>query len=277
MTTTYPETSASTGLARSIAAKLSLAWQLCRREVAGQYKGSALGILWSLLTPLFMLAIYTLVFGSVLKVRWPGTSENASMGEFAVILFAGLIVFQLFAEVINRAPTLILANQNYVTKVVFPLQILPVVALGSALFHTAVSLVVLLVFEYIIFGRIPLTALWLPIVLAPYCVAILGLAWFLASFGTFVRDVGQFLGTLVTALMFLSPILYPLTALPECLQPWLALNPIVLAVEQSRDVLIFGKMPEFTALGIYALAAIVTAALGYMWFHKTRKGFADVL
>lgn len=277
MTTTYPETTAPMRLARSVAARLSPSYQLCRREVAGRYKGSVLGIFWSLLTPLFMLAIYTLVFGTVLKARWTGATDDTPLGEFSVILFAGLVVFQLFAEVINRAPTLILANQNYVTKVVFPLQILPLVALGSALFQTAVSLVVLLVFEYAIFGAIPLTALWLPVVLIPYCVIILGLAWFLASFGTFVRDVGQFLGTVVTALMFLSPVFYPLSMLPEWLRPWLVLNPIALAVEQARDVLIFGRMPDFTALGIYALAAVGTAFLGFLWFQKTRKGFADVL
>jgi len=250
---------------------------LVRREIVGRYRGSALGILWSLLTPLFMLAVYTFVFGTVLKARWSEASETASLAEFGVILFAGLIIFQLFAEVITRAPNLILSNQNYVKKIVFPLEILVPVALGSALFHAAVSFIVLLVFMLVIHGGVPWTVLLLPLVIAPLLLLILGLAWFLASLGTYVRDIGQVLGTVVTALMFLSPIFFPLSALPDWLQPWLALNPISLPVTQARDVLIFGKLPNFAALGVYTLAAAAIAWLGYTWFEKTRKGFADVL
>lgn len=223
-----------------------------------------------------MLGIYTFIFGTVFKARWGG-DVNSSTGEFAVILFAGLIVFQLFAEVITRAPTLILGNSNYVKKVVFPLEILVPVALGSALFNTGVSLVVLLGFAMLVFGGIPLTALLLPIVLAPFCLMLLGLGWFLASLGVFVRDINQFLGTLVTALMFLSPIFFPISALPPWLQPWLVLNPLAIPVEQLRNVLLFGKMPAFGILAVYTLVAVIIAKLGYSWFQKTRKGFADVI
>lgn len=257
--------------------RFTLLLPLIRREVVGRYRGSVLGILWSLLTPLFMLAVYTFVFGQVFKARWAGASENASMGEFAVTLFAGLIVFQLFSEVVTRAPGLILANQNYVKKIVFPLEILVPVTLGSALFHTAISLVVLFAFMLPIHGGVPWTALLLPVVLVPYCLSILGLSWFLASLGAYVRDIGQVLGTLVSALMFLSPIFFPISALPEWIQPWLVLNPIALPVEQARDLLIFGKLPNFAALGLYSVVAVVVALLGYEFFQQTRKGFADVL
>lgn len=250
---------------------------LIRREIAGRYRGSALGILWSLLTPLFMLGVYTFVFGHVFKARWAGASENASMGEFAVTLFAGLIVFQLFAEVVTRAPSLILGNQNYVKKIVFPLEILVPVTLGTALFHAAISLIVLFAFMLPIHGGLPWTALLLPIVLVPYCLSILGVSWFLASLGTYVRDIGQILGTVVTALMFLSPIFFPLSALPEWIQSWLVLNPIAVPVEQARNLLIFGKLPDFAALGYYSVVAVVVAVLGYQFFQQTRKGFADVL
>ncbi len=250
---------------------------LVRREIISRYRGSVLGILWSLLTPLLMLAVYTFMFGTVFKARWGGASANASTGEFAVILFAGLIIFQLFAEVINRAPTLILANSNYVKKVVFPLETLVPVALGSALFQVGVSLVVLFGFMLFVYGSIPLTALWLPIVLAPFCLMLLGLGWFLASLGVFVRDINQFLGTLVTAMMFLSPIFFPLSSLPKWLQGWLILNPLTLPVEQARNVLIFGKMPEFLLLAIYSVVSLFVAVAGYWWFQKTRKGFADVI
>lgn len=255
-----------------------------RREIAGRYRGSMLGILWSLLTPLLMLAVYTFVFGVVLRARWAGGGDaggaaaaEPSMAEFAVILFAGLIVFQLFAEVITRAPTLILTNANYVKKVVFPLEILPVVALGSALFHAGVSIVVLLVFRLMVFGVVPVTSLLLPLVLAPFCLLILGLSWFIAALGVYYRDINQFLGTLVMALLFLSPIFFPLSALPEWLRPWVALNPISFPVEQTRAVLIFGTLPDFAGLAAYTVFAIAIATLGYAWFQKTRKGFADVL
>jgi lipopolysaccharide transport system permease protein len=224
-----------------------------------------------------MLGVYTFVFGTVFKARWTSASESASTGEFAVILFAGLIVFQIFAEVINRAPGLIVANQNYVKKVVFPLEVLVPVALGSALFHAGVSLVVLMIFIIAIHGGIAWTALWLPVVIAPFCLMILGLGWFFASIGTFVRDIGQILGTVVTAMMFLAPIFFPVSALPDWLRPYLLLNPVTLPVMQVREVLIFGKSPDFAALGVYTLVATVVAVLGYQFFQKTRKGFADVL
>ncbi|MFO1098503.1 MAG: ABC transporter permease [Xanthobacteraceae bacterium] len=256
--------------------------QLVRREVVGRYRGSILGIAWSLLTPLFMLAVYTFVFSTIFKARWNPSATGADvaehpLAEFAIILFAGLIVFQLFGEVVNRAPRLILENVNYVKKIVFPLEILPIVALGSALFHTFVSMVVLLVFIVLFMEQIPQTAVLLPVALAPYAILILGLAWFLASLGVYFRDIAQFLSTIVTALMFLSPIFFPSTALPEWLQPWLALNPIALPVEETRNVLIWGKAPDWAALGLYSLIAVAVAVLGYVWFQKTRKGFADVI
>jgi homopolymeric O-antigen transport system permease protein len=257
--------------------RLSLIVQLTRRSVIGRYRGSALGILWSLLTPLFMLAVYTFVFGAVFQARWAGQAEDASMAEFAVALFAGLIVFQFFAEVITGAPGIVLANQTYVKKVVFPLEILVPVSVGSALFHLCVSLAVLFAFVLPVHGSIPLTALWLPVILAPYCLVILGLGWFLASLGTYVRDIGQVLGTIVTALMFLSPIFFPLSALPGWIRPYVYLNPIALPVEQLRNAVIFGVAPDAISLTIYAIVAVVVAVLGYTFFQKTRKGFADVL
>jgi lipopolysaccharide transport system permease protein len=255
--------------------------QLTRRDITGRYRGSALGILWSLLTPLFMLAVFTFVFGTIFQARWAPSSGHAqaasSTAEFAIILFAGLIVFQLFAEVVNRAPTLILSNVNYVKKVVFPLEVLPVVALGSALFHAGVSFVVLVAFILAISGQVPLTALLLPLILVPFSALILGLGWLFASLGVFLRDISQILGTLVTALMFLSPIFFPSTALPEWIRPWIMLNPIALPVEQAREVLIWGNAPDWTGLAIYSMVAFAVAAAGYAWFQKTRKGFADVL
>lgn len=258
-------------------ANISLLKNLIQREIRSRYRGSLLGLLWMLLTPLIMLSVYTFIFGVLFRSRWPSTNEDASIFEFASILFVGLIIFHLFSGVINRAPGLILANRNYVTKIVFPLEILVPVALGSALFQAGVSFVVLIVFMIFIYGAIPLSALLLPLPLIPFCLIILGLSWFLASLGTYLRDIGQILGTIVTALMFLSPIFFPLSRLPEWIQPWVLLNPIALPVEQVRNVIIFNKGLDWPVLGIYFVVSLIVAYSGYCFFQKTKKGFADVL
>ena len=253
----------------------SLIKALVQREVIGRYRGSVMGILWSFLNPVFMLAVYTFVFSVVFKARWSGGSESKT--EFALILFAGLIVFNLFAECFNRAPGLILANVNYVKKVVFPLEILPWVALGSALFHAMISLGVWFIAYLILFGVPHITVLLLPLVILPLLLLIMGLTWGLASLGVYLRDVSQFIGILTTVLMFLSPIFYPASALPEKYRHLLLLNPLTPAIEQAREVLFWGKVPDMTILSVYLLGAALVAWLGFAWFQKTRKGFADVL
>lgn len=246
-----------------------------KREVLGRYRGSVLGILWSFFNPLFMLAVYTFVFSEVFKARWSGGSESKT--EFALVLFGGLIVFNLFAECINRAPGLILSNTNYVKKVVFPLEILPFVGLLSALYHALISLGVWLVAYTLLFGVPHVTALLLPLVILPFCLLIIGLSWALASLGVFLRDVSQFIGVLTTVLMFLSPVFYPATALPEAYRHLLYFNPLTPVIEQTRDVLFWGKSPDLFVMGIYWIVAATIAWLGFAWFQKTRKGFADVL
>lgn len=258
----------------------ALMWQMIRREVIGRYRGSWLGILWSFITPVLMLTVYTFVFGVVFQARWSGGATAIGADnklEFAMVLFAGLIVFNLFAECVGRAPGLVLDNVNYVKKVIFPLEILPWVSLGSALFHAAISLGVLVVGLLALgFGLTP-TALLLPLVLLPYLLVVMGISWFLAALGVFVRDIGQVVGMALTVLMFLSPIFYPASALPEGIREWLFVNPVTLAIEQTRAVLIWGRTPDWGELGRYALAALPVAWLGFFWFQKTRKGFADVL
>ncbi|TPL80668.1 ABC transporter permease [Mesorhizobium sp. B2-3-12] len=257
-----------------------LIFPLVRREVTGRYRGSAFGLAWSLLNPLFMLAVYTFVFGVVMKSRWtiPGQQgATDSTGEYAVVLFCGLIVFQFFAEVVSLAPGLIVANANYVKKIVFPIHILPLVSAGAALFHAAVSLLVLLVFAYAVFGHIPLTVILAPLAFAPLVVLVLGIAWILASIGVYFRDMSQIVSPLVTATMFLSPVFFQRASLPIWLQPWLSLNPLAIPVENFRNVVLFGVQPNWPALGYYSVAAMAIAFLGYQFFQKTRRGFADVL
>ncbi len=253
-----------------------LIWQLTRREVAGRYRGSLMGLAWSFLNPLLMLVIYTFVFSVVFKARW-NSSTGESRTDFAVILFTGMIVFGLFAEIINRAPGLIVSNTNYVKKVVFPLEILSWVALGSVLFHSFVSLIVLLLVQVFLNHSLPWTIIFFPIVLLPLIFASLGVTWFLASLGVFVRDIGQMTGVFTTMLMFLSAVFYPISALPATYQTYLKLNPLVLIITESRKVLIFGILPDWFSLGIAFLMGFTIAFAGFWWFQKTRKGFADVL
>lgn len=222
-----------------------------------------------------MLAIYTFVFSVVFQARWGDGSGSKT--EFALVLFAGLIVFNVFAECINRAPGLILSNPNYVKKVIFPLEILPFVGLLSAVYHMVISLLVWFVAYVILFGVPHATVFWLPLVMLPFALFIMGLSWALGSLGVFLRDMSQFIGVVVTALMFLSPIFYPVSALPEAFRYILYLNPLTPVIEMTRGVLCWGKLPNFTLLGIYWLSTSVIAWLGFAWFQKTRKGFADVL
>lgn len=248
---------------------------LIRREVIGRYQGSALGLLWSLFNPMLMLAVYTFFFSVVFQARWLGGSN--SKAEFALILFAGLLVFNFFAECITRAPLLVVGNVNYVKKIVFPLELLPVVVMGSAAFHLMVSLAVWLIFHLAFFGVPHWTVLLFPLVLLPMFVLTLGVSWILASLGVFLRDVTQVVAALVPLLMFMSPVFYPVKSLPAAYQPLVHLSPVTLAVEQAREVLYWGTVPVWLSWGVYMAVSCLTAWLGYAWFQKTRKGFADVL
>ena len=253
----------------------SLIHASAKREVLGRYRGSTLGLLWSFFNPIFMLSVYTFVFSGVFKARWSAGSESKT--EFALVLFAGLIVFNLFAECINRAPGLILSNPNYVKKVVFPLEILPTVVLLSAAYHMLVSLGVWLVAHVILFGLPHATVLLLPLIILPFFLFIMGLSWALASLGVFLRDVSQFIGAIVTTFLFISPIFYPSSALPERFRLFVSLNPLAPVIEMARDSLYWGYAPDFQILSVYFLMSCLIAWLGFAWFQKTRKGFADVL
>ena len=188
-----------------------------------------------------------------------------------------MIIHGLFAECVNRAPGLILSNVNYVKKVIFPLEILPWVALGSALFHSFVSIVVLLGAYLILNAHIPWTAILFPLLILPLILVTMGFAWFLAAMGVFLRDVGQTTGILTTVMLFLSPVFYPLSNLPEGYRNLLLINPLTFIIQQAREVLIWGRLPDWFGLAVYCFASVVIAWSGFWWFQRSRKGFADVL
>ncbi|MDE2430277.1 MAG: ABC transporter permease [Burkholderiales bacterium] len=263
-------------LLRSLWTNRQLITQMTRREVVGRYQGSVMGLTWSFFHPALMLAVYTFVFSVVFKSRWGGGNVE-SKTDFAVLLFTGMIVHGLFADVINRAHGVVSGNSNYVKRVIFPLEILPVVTLGAALFHSLVSLSVLLLAFLLFNSYLHWTAIFLPFIFLPLIILSLGFAWLLASLGVFLRDVGQTIGIFTMVLMFLSPIFYPVAALPPAFRPWLLDNPLTFIIEQARDVLVWGKSPQWMGLTIYTVVAMFIAWLGYAWFQKTRKGFADVL
>lgn len=261
---------------QSLWANRHLIKQLARRDIVGRYKGALIGIAWSFVTPILMLAVYTFVFSVVFKARWGGATGD-SRGQFALIMFVGMLVHGLFAEIINRAPGLVLANPNYVKKIVFPLEVLsPMVGL-SALFHAAIGVIIFLLAFVLLGGSVSWVIIFLPLILLPLFVLAVGLAWFLASFGVYVRDVGQVTGIITTVMLFLAPVFYPLENLPQNFRWIVQMNPLTFIIQQAREVLVWGRVPDLAGLLIYLLVAWLVACAGFAWFQKTRKGFADVL
>lgn len=248
---------------------------MTKREIIGRYRGSLLGTLWSFFNPIFMLAVYTFFFSTIFKSRWEGSSGSKT--EFAIILFSGMLVFGLFSECINRAPNLILSNVNFVKKVIFPLEILAFINIGTAIFHLMTGLLAWLIFYTIFFGIPKFTILLLPFILLPLIIFTLGISWMLSSLGVFLRDVGQTTSIFVTALSFLTPIFYPISAIPPEYQSILQINPLTTVIENTRKILVWGQIPEFTPWLISLIISIFVAYLGFAWFQKTRKGFSDVL
>jgi lipopolysaccharide transport system permease protein len=263
-------------LARNLLRHRSLIGQFVRREVSARYRGSALGLLWSFLNPLLLLAMFTFVFGVVFRARWPhhGTGR---LSEFAVVLFCGMVVLGVFGECLTRAPTMMVSATNYVKRVVFPLEILPVASLGAALFHGLVGLGVLVAANLVVSRRVHWTVVLVPLVAAPLAFLILGLTWLVASLGVFFRDLGQVMGLLVQGLMFLTPVFYPVEALPEGFRPLLRLNPLTPIVEGLRRVVLWGAAPDWASLAAWTAVDAAVMMAGYAWFMGTKRAFADVL
>jgi len=259
----------------TLARSRGLLWALSKREIAARFKGSYGGLSWYVIQNLLLLALYSLVFGSLFKSRWVQGSHLP--GDYTIALFIGLILFNIFAECITRAPTLILSNANYVKKVVFPLEVLPIVQLVTALFNAFVAVLVLVVMAIFLGAPLSWQGLWLPIIILPLLILTLGLSWLLAAIGTYVRDVNQVITLLISAVMFLSPLFYQISSLPPRARPYITLNPLTVPMEEARGALMFGEPPNLVSLVIYFCIAMIVATMGFVFFQKARKGFADVL
>ena len=250
--------------------------QFVRREVTSRYRGSMFGLIWSFLTPLLLLAIYTFVFGVVFQARWPGLRAG-SLGEFALVVFCGLVVLNLFGECVSRAPGLVVGSPTYVKRVVFPLEILPVVTVGSALVTTGASLAVLLAVRLVMERTLPWTVVLAPVVLVPLVLLTLGVAWFLASLGVFVRDIHYLVVLLLQVLVFVTPVFYPLDAVPEGFRAVLSINPLHPVVDDLRRVVLWGRLPDWPRFAVSLVVGGAAALLGHAWFMRTRRAFADVI
>lgn len=261
---------------RVIIKNFSLIITLSEREIKGRYKGSYLGFMWAIINPLLLLLVYTFVFSVVFKARWGGDVSGGKL-DFALVMFVGIAIHGMLSESLIKSPGLILNNPNYVKKIIFPLEILPLVNAIAAFVHALIALAALLIVFLCTKTYINWTAIFVPFVLFPlffYCV---GFGFILASLGVFLRDISQGIGFISTALLFLSPVFYPVSSLPQQYQEWMNLNPLTLIIEQSRQVIIVGELPNWIEmLKAYALSLLI-CIVGYIWFQKTRKGFADVI
>jgi lipopolysaccharide transport system permease protein len=264
------------GMVASLVRNRVLIGQLAKRDVVLRYRGSYLGVVWSLITPLLMLAVYTFVFSVIFKQRW-GTAAGQSKADFALTLFCGLLVYNVFGETILRAPLLVTSNPSYVKKVRFPLEALPVAALCTALVNGGTSLVILLIAWVAVHHSVSSTIWLFPVALLPLCLLSLGLAWFLASLGVFIRDIAHPIGVLVQMLIFVSGIFFPLSAVPASYARVMMLNPLVTLIENLRRTLIWGQQPIWTWWVIAMAGSLVVLQLGYYWFMRSRKAFADVI
>lgn len=249
--------------------------QMVKRELNSRYQGSFLGILWAFIQPLILLVVYTFVFSEVFNARW-GTQVSGKT-DFALALFTGMTVHNLFTEVLNKSPTLITSNTSYVKKIIFPLEILPTITIGTASIQAAISAGTILAINLLVTKQIAISALTLPLVLLPLIFFVMGISFILASLGVYIRDLSQSIGLITSVSVFLSPVFYPISALPEKYRGWLYLNPLTYIIEETRNVMLWGNFPDWYTLALYTIGSIGFATLGFNWFQKTRKGFADVI
>ena len=254
----------------------SLLWQFVKRNILVRYRGSFLGVLWSFVHPLMMLCVYTFVFSVVFKARW-GVDTGGGRGSFAIIMFCGMAIFNVFSEAVNLNCGIVVSNTNLVKKVIFPLEILPLSQTVATFIVGMVWFLLLFLGAVFIFGKLSFTMLLLPLILIPLFLFALGVSFFTASLGVYVRDTSYVVGVVLQVLFFVTPIFYPVSAIPERFRWPIRLNPLTLLIEEARKVFLYGELPDWRFLVAAFLISLLVLHLGFLWFHKTKKGFADVL
>lgn len=272
----WPQLLLPWAIVRALAGHGTLLRQFTLRDILARYRGSYLGVFWSLLRPLGMLTVYVVVFGFILQPQL-GSDAGASKLDFVLSLFCGLILFDFFAEVIGRAPTLVLSRPQFITKVVFPLEVLPLSAVAAALLQMVISFVPFFGGILLVRGSIPATAALLPLVLVPLICFALGLGWLLSSLGVFVRDLNAAVPLLLVILMFASAIFYSLNSVPLQFRFFFDLNPMAALVDDARSVALLGRTPAWGRFAAVCAAGVVVAVSGYAFFMRTKRGFADVI
>lgn len=262
-------------IAARLWAQRQLLRQLTNRSVQQRYRGSMLGLAWAILNPIFMLLVYTFVFGIILKVKWNGQGSHFF---FAMNLYCGLIVYGIFSESVGSASIQVISNPSYVKKILFPLEILPLAGLGAAIIFNLFSLAILLFCTQFFMHPLTIHIIALPIVWVPLFLFTAGLSWIVAAMGVFMRDIGQLIIIILQVVFYLCPIVYPISAIPAPYQSWmLRVNPLAVFVEESRRVLLERSWPIWHWLPLNYAECLIVFIFGYYAFMKTKRGFADVI
>ena len=254
---------------------LELLFSLTWRDIKSKYSGSVIGWFWALVTPLIMLGVYTFVFSVVFNARWGGQIESKS--QFALFLFSGLIQFNFFSESLNTSAGSILGNENYVKKIIFPLEVLPLVSCSVSLFHFCLGFLVWLAGYILIIGTPSASIFFFPFLFFPFILFVIGLSWLCSSLSVYLRDLPYILSLVTTLLLFMSPIFYSISSVPRNFQWILELNPLTPFIETGRNLLMQGTFPSFLNYCVCLIVGLVTFLLGFRVFSKVKRGFPDVL
>lgn len=256
----------------------TLLLKLTYRDITARYKGSKAGMLWTLLTPIILLIVYSFVFGYVFQARWQGTSsENESQTLFALNLFSGMLIHGALSEVLTRNCSIYSAHTNYVKKIIFPLWILPITTALSTLFQASINLLILLTGLLIVQGSFHWQVLLLPFLILPFILTLFGIALLIASIGVYLKDLQQVMPLVTTILLFISPVFYPVSVLPESFQMVMHFNPLTSVIEMLRAVVFLGKLPTSGYMISSMLYGAAIFWVGFSVYKRLKVGFSDVL
>ncbi len=262
------------GLIRNLIRYRELIIMMTGRDFSARYRGSLGGLVWSVIQPLVMMVIYTVVFSLFLKIRF---STDASPFTFSVYLLCGLLPWTAFSEGMSRCKDVIRGNINLVKRVVFPLEILPLNLVLAATIQQVIGLVLLLPLAWIVSGNLPLTIFLVPIFLVMQVLFALGMNWITASLAVYIPDIGHLLNMILAVWMFLTPIFYPQDIVPSQALFLFDLNPMARLVQLYRGAFMSGQLPALESMLGTFFFCFATFLLGYFWFQHTKTGFADVL